>query len=193
MRRNRPMIALLIVLAMVTVVGHAQSDRAGESNVDERLVSFAGRLRFGLSIATFAVYAPTVGDLHLHAQQLVNLLEGSEGRHFVRPAEPQAPVRGLRSDVADLPVWLGEAAVEPEVRVRITAATKNVNAYLEMALDAALAGLKQRRLDRAVDEMLRAYAFLAAAYERPAEAPYVPGLWTILRFFGLTESERDGA
>jgi len=40
--------------------------------------------------------------------------------------------------------------------------------------------------------MLRAYAFLAAAYERPAEAPYVPGLWTILRFFGLTESERDG-
>jgi hypothetical protein len=186
-RRHDLAIGLIVLLAIAGVMGQAQSPRSNEAGVEDRLMSLANRLRLGLSIASFAVYAPTLGDLHLHAQQLVNLLEGLEGRHYVRPIEPDDNPRGLVSDVTELARTFVDQPLDPTIRARIGAATKNVDIYLGLALDAALSSLQQRRLDQASEEMLRVYAYLAAAYERPCEIPRVPGLWTVLRAFGLVE------
>jgi hypothetical protein len=187
MRKARPVVALLVALVIATFVGHAQFGPEDETSAETRWLTFAERLRFCLSIASFAVYAPTVADLRLQAQQLVNLLEGTDGRHYFRATEPDEAFSGLLSEVAQLTKGLPNHLVEREVRLRVGAATKNVAVYLELALDAALSSLRERRLDQASKEMLRVYAYLAAAYERPCEIPLVPGLWTVLRALGLAE------
>ncbi len=190
-RRNRYAAVLLAALACASLLAHSGMSQNESGAIEGRLIRFAGKLRLGLSIASFGVYAPSIGDLRVHAQQLVNLLEGSEGRHFVQPGEAEEAVTGLRRDVTDLATRLASAAPEQEVRLRVASAMKNVNAYLQMAVDAALAGLSERRLERATNEMLRAYAFLAAAYEMPTELPLVPGLRTILRAFEIVDPSAD--
>jgi len=186
MRRLRPMIVLLVALALAGMAGHAQAD---SDTSEVRLIALAGRLRLSLTLASFAVYAPSLSDLRLHAQQLVNVLEGIGGPHYVRLPDAEEPALGLRPDLASLVGWLREAPLEPETRVRIAAATRNVSFYVGMALDAALAGLRERRFARASDELLKAYAYLSAAYEQPSDVATVPGLRTILRLVGLAEAE----
>jgi len=187
-RQRRPVIVALAFLTILSGVTHALPVRAQEPSVEERLIAFSGRLKLSLSIASFAIYAPTIGDLHLHAQQLVNLLEGTRGPHYVRLAEAQEAERGLRSDMGDLLKWFGEVPLEPEARVRMAAATRNMAAYLEYALNSALFALKSRRLEPAAQEMLKTHAFLAAAYERPSGVSSVPGLWTVLYLFELVDA-----
>jgi len=189
MKYVRGIAVVCIVVALAAGGVFSQPFPQDTTKPDERLVAFAGRLRLGLSLASFAVYAPSLADLHLHAQQLVNLIEGAQGRHYVRPANPEEPGPGLRSEIVDLGGWFREASVEPEVKRRLAAAIENIVAYVEMARDAALAGLKWRRLDKAAEEMMKAYAYLAAANERPAEGPSLPGLWTILRLRGLVDAK----
>jgi len=176
----------LLVLA-VALFSLSQAVSADEG-IEDRLLVVSGRLRLALSLSSFAVYAPSIADLHLHAQQIVNLLEGSEGVHYVRPQGADEIVRGLRSDLSTLVDSFEKASFEQETRTRIATATRNMTSYLEMALDATLTSLKRRRLDDASEEMRRVYAFLAAAYERPAGHSTVPGLWTILRVYGLDTS-----
>ena len=190
-RRHELAIGLIILLAIAAVAGQAQSMRSSETGVEDRLMALTNRLRLSLSIASFAVYAPTIGDLHLHAQQLVNLLEGMEGRHYVRPIESGEDLRGLVTDVGELVVRFTDQPLDPDIRIRIGAATKNIGVYLGLALDAALLSLQQRRLNQASEEMLRVYAYLAAAYERPCEIPRIPGLWTVLRLVGLVETQQE--
>jgi len=186
MGRHRPVIVALIVLVLASAAGQAQADSEA---AEVRLIGFAGRLRLSLSLASFAVYAPSLNDLRLHAQQLVNLLEGVGGPHYVRLPDADEPSRGLRPDVASLVGWFRDGSLRPEARVRIAAAARNVSFYLGMALEAVLAGLRERRLDRASEDLLRAYAYLSAAYEQPNEIATVPGLRTILRLVGLAEAE----
>jgi len=186
-RQSRCAIVLIALLAIPPLLGFAQTPSGADVEIEDRLVRFAAKMRLCLSITSLAIYAPSIGDLHLHAQQVVNLLEGSEGRHYVRPAGSEEEVVGLRREVTHLATWLEETQVGEDVRPRLAAATKNVNAYLEMALDATLAALSQRRIPAASTELLRTYAFLCAAYEIPSDLPYVPGLSTILRWVGVVE------
>lgn len=177
-----------IVWALVCVaIAVAAMGQPGDVTVEERLVALARQLRMGMTLATVAAHSPTLGDLRLHAQQLVNLLEGAQGKHFVRPGEIGEETVGLLVEATSLEHRFEEISIVPEPRARIVAASTNVRAYLSYALDAALSGLDERRLDRAASAMLRAYAFLLAAYEGPCGVSYVPALWTILRAFELTD------
>lgn len=189
MRTARSAIVLLATLVLAASLGHAQP--ADGADVESRLLGFAERLRVCLSIASVAVYAPTVTDLRLQAQQLVNFLEGSGGRHYLRATWPDEGSPGLLGEIAEITERLPGRLAEPEVRLRVGAAVKSVDVYLQLALDAALTALRERRLDRASTEMRRVYAYLAAAYERPCEIPRVPGLWTVLHVFGLAEVPAD--
>ena len=182
-RRTRRILLLLVLAATSACLSQPAS--ADDVRIEDRLLAVSSRLRLALSLSSFAVYAPSVGDLHLHAQQIVNLLEGNEGPQYVPREGTDEVVRGLRADVSGLVDSLDRAPIEPETRMRIAAATRNMTSYLAMALDAALTALKQRRLEAASEEMRKVYAFLAAAYERPAGYASVPGLWTILRVYGL--------
>ena len=181
-RANRAVICLLMsAIVAVGVVGQTE-----ERTVEDRLVTFAQQLRMGMTLASVAAYSPTLDDLRLHAQQLVNLLEGSSGKHFVRPVPPMDNVPGLLVEMTSLGARFEATAPDPESRARVRDATRNVRTFLTFALETALTALDDRRIDRASSDMLRAYAFLLAAYERPCDAPAVPALWTVLRAFGLT-------
>ena len=179
----------LLVLGVVVSGAIAQPE---ETAIEERLIEFTQQLRMGLTLATVAAYSPTLGDLRLHAQQLVNLLEGSHGKHFVRPVPTGQEITGLLVDVTALAMRFEAPSIDPETRVAITDAMKNVRTYLVFALDTALTSLEERRIDRASSDMLRAYAYLLAAYEKPCDAAYVPALWTVLRAFDLTERVAGG-
>lgn len=164
---------------------------ADEQPLADRVSGFALQLRLAISVASFAAYSPTFRDLRLHAQQLVNLLEGVEGRHFVR-SENSSPIPlGLLVEIAAWSRRYADADLEPATRAMLAAATRNVRIYLDLALDAALSVLEQRHLDLAITDMLRVYAYLSAAYERPDESAAIPALQTILRAFGVVASETD--
>jgi len=158
-----------------------------ERTIEDRLAAFAQQLRMGLTLSTLAAYSPTIEDLRVHAQQLVNLLEGARGPHFTRPAQSIEGAAGLIAEASAFGVRFEETLPDPEPRVRVLLATKNIRFYLTEALSEALAGLEERRFDRASMALLRAYAYLLAAYERPGDGASVPGTWTILRAHGLAE------
>jgi len=184
MKRAKRAAAYLILL---TVVSIAVGGQTAERTIEDRLVAFTQQLRMGMALASVAAYSPTLDDLRLHAQQLINLLEGAGGKHVVRPSPLVEAVPGLLVEVVALGPRFDALAAEADVRVPIRDAAKNVWTFLSYALEAALSAVDGRRIDRASADMLRAYAFLLAAYERPCDTPYVPALWTILRAYGIVE------
>jgi len=169
-----------VLLGLVVVAASGQ-----ETTMEDRLISFTHDIRMSLTLATIAANSPTLADLRLHAQQLVNLLEGSQGQHFVRLADEGDTLVGLLMNLDDLRPRLETATLATAAHVRVVASARNVATFLDLALSATLAGLSQRRLDDANADLLRAYAFLLAAYEKPCEAAYVPGWWTIVRAYNL--------
>ncbi|MFC2079199.1 hypothetical protein ACFLSZ_04395 [Candidatus Bipolaricaulota bacterium] len=180
----RKTVRAVMLLGILLMSGAGIAAQQEEQSIEDRLVAFTHQLRMSLTLATVAAHSPTIIDLRLHAQQLINLLEGADGTHFVRPAVSTEMPVGLLREIARLQTRFGQVQQDDDL-TRVKAAAGNVSTYLEFALDAALAGLKQRRMDLATSDMLRAYAFLLAAYERPCDVAYVPALWTILRVYDL--------
>ena len=171
------------ILLMSSVVSLAQEE---EQTIEDHLVALAHQLRMCLTLATVAAHSPTIIDLRLHAQQLINLLEGNGGVHFIRSAVAAEIPLGLIRGMTLVRTRLEQSNLEDEALARVKASIKNVSTYLGFSLSAALSGLDQRRMDLASSDMLRAYAFLLAAYENPCDVAYVPALWTILRAYDLT-------
>jgi len=178
-------IRAVVLLGILLISGIGATAQQEEQTIEDRLVVFTHQLRMGLTLATVSAHSPTIVDLHLHAQQLVNLLEGPDGKHFVRLAATDEALFGLLGEMTALRTRLEQAQLAEDIRARVVASAKNVRTYLDFALSAALAGLAQRRMDVATSDMLRAYAFLLAAYEQPCDAAYIPALWTILRVYNL--------
>ncbi len=193
MPRGSGVVILLGFLLAIALAawGDVTSDPTGDASFESRVIGVARQLRLGISVASFAVAAPTIQDLRLHAQQLINLLEGSEGRHYIPPEGGDSVAIGLLAEVASWADRFQEVDVEPPLRVRWGVAARNVHAYLTIALDAALSILTERRFDAASTTMFRIYAYLAAAYEQPTGAPAIPALKTVLRGLGIVEPTRD--
>jgi len=169
-----------VLLSFAVMAASAQ-----EVPMEDRLVSVTHEIRMSLALATIAANSPTLADLRLHAQQLINLLEGTAGAHFVHLAEGIETSSGLLTEMHDLRPQFEMAALPDVVRSRVVASARNVTTFLELALASTLSSLSQRRLGEANADLLRAYAFLLAAYEKPCEATYIPGWWTILRAYNL--------
>ena len=179
-------IRVMILLGVLLLSGIGAAAQQEEQTIEDRLVSFTHQLRMSLTLATVAAYSPTIIDLHLHAQQLVNLLEGPEGSHYALPAVTAEIPSGLLREMVRMRTRIELSQLEGETLARVKTSANNVYTYLEFALSAALEGLDQRGMGTASSDMLRAYAFLLAAYEIPCDVTYVPALWTILRAYNLT-------
>jgi len=189
-----PKISAVILFLLILLVAQAAwpdvtAEIDAEPSLETGIVAFAVQLRLGISVASFAASAPTLQDLRLHAQQLVNLLEGSEGRHYVQAIGTEPAASGLLVEAAAWPTRLPETDLEPAARARLFAAARNVRAYLELALNVAVSLLNQRRFEVASTDMLRIYAYLSAAYEQPIGAAAIPALRTLLRGLGIDELE----
>ena len=189
-----PKISAVILFLLILLVAQAAwpDVTAGidaEQSLETRVAAFAVQLRLGISVASFAASAPTLQDLRLHAQQLVNLLEGSEGRHYVQAIGTEPVASGLLAEATAWPARLSATELVPAARARLFAAVRNVRAYLELALNVAVSLLGQRRFEVAATDMLRIYAYLSAAYEQPIGAAAIPALRTLLRGLGIDEPE----
>ncbi|MBU0595190.1 hypothetical protein KJ567_00695 [Candidatus Bipolaricaulota bacterium] len=189
----RAVAMLICLLLVVTPIACAQSSAGRGDNderpVGERLENLAERLRLGLTVASVAAYSPTLADIRHHAQQLINMLEGAQGQHYVRPFQPLDEWPGIMPELVVISTRLDGQAFEPETRTQIAAAVNNTRTFLSLALEAALSGRDQRRLDLATLDMLRVYSYLAAAYEAPCDTAYVPTLRTLVRILGATGTD----
>jgi len=187
-RRSAAIIAAIALFSLIAGYGAVADDRGdGTPSLEAQLVSFATELRLCLSLAAFAAYSPTILDIRLHAQQLVNLIEGASGEDYSRPGGSSDEPVGLLVEATG---WIRQIPDRPlplDKKERILAATKNVATFLELARDEALSLRDERRIERAKEGMLMVYAYLAAAYESPCGTAYLPGLWTILQAFGLAD------
>ena len=191
MRTRRAICLIACLWLALGTVALGQTNGPASPELEGRLTAMSVRLRLCLSLTSFAIYSPGLIDLRLHAQQVVNLLEGSGGDHFVASQEGAEEVRGLRRDLTHLVDWFEHSELDRETRIRVSSATKNISLYLELALESSLEALRLRRLDEATREMRKVYAYLAAAYERPGETSHVPGLGSILRYLDLPHAEPD--
>jgi len=173
--------AILVALLLIPPGGASGAPEAERERMEARLEAYAERVRLAMTLATVGAFSPLLENVHLHAQQLVNLLEGSRGRHFVRTLSAINDDPGLVNELDSLTAALRRMAEVSPLREPIIVAAGNIRAYLHMALDAALSALTQRRQDRAVADMMRAFAYLSAALGRETDPAYVPGLLTIRR------------
>ena len=149
--------------------------------VEMRLEGVADRLRLAMTLSTLAVLSPTLVDARLHAQRVVNLLEGTVGRHFVARLAPEGEVRGLLVDVRGLVPWLARKPIDPPLRETVLSFAKNIATFLDLALEAALASLGRRHLDLAAEDMRRAFAYLSAALGPESGPTYLGGVLDLLR------------
>jgi hypothetical protein len=119
---------------------------------------------------------------------LVNLLEGSEGRHTVSPQPPFDQYSGLLAEAAHLAAFFDDHIRSPDVRRAVHASMERVRTYLETTLDAALLALDQRRLVRAVDLMRGARAYLSTALLGNPETPEWIGVLRLPEILGRDAS-----
>ena len=106
----------------------------GEAKAAElRLENVAGRLRQTMTFATLAVLSPTLSDHRLHAQRIVNWLEGSGGRHFVPRVSPEGEIRGLIEEAQALVPWLAGRALDQPTREQALFFARNVRHFFNQA------------------------------------------------------------
>jgi len=183
MRRWRRIVrpaGLLIALALATTAVAQEGTRPGAPDVDPpvevRLAAMAERLELARTFATLAVFSPTVSDQHLHAQRVVNLLEGTGGEHFVERFSPEGKVVGLLPEARAIAFLLSRLAPDQGGREEAVLAAKEIVRFLDLALEEGLAGLRSRRPEGVALSMRRAFAFLSAALGRAEDAPALGGV-----------------
>ena len=176
-------VALLFSSAFVGATAVEPDPQAGEENVlaEWRLSSMAERLRMAMTLATLAVLSPTPATQRLHIQQVINLLEGVGGKHFVRRVAPEEEVPGLLPDARALSARLVKASLNQKVREPALVVAKHTLSFLNLALETSLLGLRQRRLERAANDMLKTYAYLSAALGCESDPTNLGGVLALSR------------
>jgi hypothetical protein len=179
-RRSEKVLGTAVLLGLAVALGLAaqqMSTPAGEEPpIDVRLATMADRLELARTFATLAVFSPTVPDQHLHAQRVVNLLEGTGGEHFAERFSPEGKVVGLLPEARAIAFFLSRVAPDQGGRGEAALAAKEIVRFLDLALEEALAGLRSRRPEGVALSLRRAFAFLSAALGRAEDAPALGGV-----------------
>jgi|GEM_PF-989249 len=185
--------ALLFSGALCAAAQVEPDPQAGKEDIlaEWRLSSMAERLRMAMTLATLAVLSPTPATQRLHIQQVINLLEGAGGRHFVKHLASEEEVPGLLPDARTLSARLVKASLNQKVREPVLAAAKHTLSFLNLALEASLLGLRQRRLERAANDMLKTYAYLSAALGCESDPTNLGGVLALSRLLPLSPLAED--
>jgi hypothetical protein len=156
----------------------------------EEVAALARELRLAMYYAALAVYAPTPADQRLYAQQVVNLIEGEEGEHFVAESPMQSRVPGMLQRLELIRVVL-PPAIPPTKKRAVLLILNNVRTFLEFALGETLASLRRSDVATGSEHLRKAFAFLYTAWGVEVDTPYLGGVWLLLRH--LEYSQRPGA
>jgi hypothetical protein len=177
-------ILVLVLLFEASAIGEGEPPAAApgqETPAEARLEGMAERLRLLLTYSTLAILSPTLADQRVHVQWVVNLLEGTGGRHFVPRLSPEGEVRGLVAEARALAPWILGKPIEAPLRDELRFFAKNIEVFVGLALQAALESLNQRHLEQGGDEMRKAFAFLAAALGSETGPTYLGGVLAVIR------------
>ncbi|MGY4706984.1 hypothetical protein ACVNPS_04430 [Candidatus Bipolaricaulota sp. J31] len=149
----------------------------------DQALSLARELRLAMYYAALAVYAPTPADQRLYAQQVVNLIEGETGEHFVAVPPAAPPLPGMLARLDSIGDGL-PPEVPPPKRRALSLILNNIRSFLEFALDEALTALRRDDIATGGEHMRKAFAFLYAAWGIEVDTPYLGGMWLLLRHLG---------
>lgn len=174
MRQGRLGVALAIA-ALVAGSAACAAQADASFPIERRLSDFADRLRVSLSVAVVAAFSPSVADAHGHAEQLIVLLRGGGKDGSM----------GLLQEAASLTDWIAARSLDRSVEQPLLGAAGNVQEFLRLAAEAAVAANRDRALAVAVQDLSRVYAYLLAAWGQPVDGIAVPGLVMMLRAFGV--------
>ncbi len=179
----RKVSCILLFLALIPAVAGPQGMQQplAQGAPGQALVGMLREVRLAMYFSALAILAPTIKDQHLYAQQVVNILEGSEGKHFM--AHGQGKVMGLIPAVDRLQDTLSSLP-EPRMR-RALFILENIRAYLRFTLEEALATLGGNDLRVGADHMRKAFAFLYFV-SSGEERPPLGGLRALLRYLHPT-------
>ncbi len=142
-------------------------DDTSDTNWEVELVSqlewLAKATQEAAYFCALAATAPAVQDQRILSLRAINILEGSEGEHFVPQLASSEQMPGVIPRLAELAKWLAEAPVPEGARKSISFSLTNVGFFVTWALKAALRGAASRRVLVGTVSMRQAYAALLAA------------------------------
>jgi hypothetical protein len=179
-RRSEKVLGTAVLLGLAVALGLAAQQMATpageEPPIDARLATMADRLELARTFATLAVFSPTVSDQHLHAQRVINLLEGTGGEHFLERFSPEGKVVGLLPDARGIAFFLSRLAPDKRGGEEAALAAREIVRFLDLALEEVLSGLRSRRPEGVALSLRRAFAFLSAALGREEDPPALGGV-----------------
>lgn len=182
------------VLAEVTQIGPSPQVEQEGIPIEARLRFLAERLRMGMTLATLAVLSPAPPAQRLHIQQVINLLEGPRGKHFIERLSPEEQSPGLVPEAQALFARLAREPIDSRMREPVRVAAKNTLFFLNLALENSLLGLRRRHMESAAEDMLKAYAYLSAALGCESDPAYLGGVLVLDRLLTSppsTEGAKD--
>lgn len=166
---------LVVLLGVLVAVGPLGSAEEGVQALspEQQLTAFAGKMRLSLSMAAFAAFSPSLPDARAQAERLLVMLRGDAGGI------------GLVQEADFLLGWVSARGLDPERERTLLGAAENVRGFLKLALASAIGASRGRALEPATQDLLRAYAFLLAAWGPSVDGVSVPGLALLLRAFDI--------
>ena len=161
----------------------------GESLARDLVDKALRQLNLAIQQAVLAQLRPSPAEVQVHAQVVLNLLQGRNGPDYnaVTAPDPGDGV-GVIPYVQELqaqPIFQGESNESVQLNL------ENVLVYLRQAVDYAKMALSERSLTQARHQMRQALAFLSAAKGREREITVAGGL-LVLRA-RLTPAQRPGS
>lgn len=169
-------VALAVVLGLLVAVGPMTCAQEGGSAqaADQRLVALAAKMRLTLSMAAFAAFSPSLPDARAQADRLVVILRGDGDKTL-----------GLAQEADLLPGWIVARVIDPDREKALLGAAESVREFLRLALSSAMTASRARALEPALQDLLRVYACLLAAWGPSVDGVSVPGLVMLLRAFDI--------
>jgi len=185
----RKILTILAVFSVLSPAGGAQPTEPPVPQLAVEVMSLVRELRLAMYYAALAVYAPTPADQHLYSQQVVNLIEGEGGEHFVGEKPQRIP--GMLNRLAAIHRAI-PSDLSPMKRRAVFLVLNNVRTFLELALEESLASLRKEDIEAGAEHMRRAFAFLFAAWGVEVETPYLGGMWLLLKHLGYQRPTPPG-
>ncbi len=182
--RYSALIVAIVFTFLALAVSGSQEPR-GPASDRTQFVVVVEQLRLAIYVATLAVLSPTIADQRLHAQQVINILEGKKGRDFV-PIDSSGDEQGLISRARSLFQRVDKLDLEPKVRERVRATAERIAILFKLAREESLCALKTRQLTSGAESMLKVYAYLVAALGREASPTYLGGLLMLARLMSIS-------
>ena len=195
-RRRRGGIGAKAALGTVLLLGWAllaPSSGAGNPTVSatiDLLDKAIHHLNLAIQQAVLAQLRSSASEVHVHAQVVLNLLEGQNGPDYDASAAPD-PGDGV-GVIPYVERLRAEPALQGDSNESIQLNLKNVLAYLQQAVEYAKMALSDGSLLQTQQRMREALAFLSAAKGREREITVAGGL-LVLRARLDTPAERPGS